>query len=211
MTPFDTFIMLVGVILAFFSMSFAFVGETYFFALSESIFIGGGITLAAYAIIKSLSSSLTGGHLSLFIPLIIGLLAFTRWTKYRWLARYPISVLSGVGLGVVVGQMIEGQIVNAISVTINDLSGVNPISALIQLIGVITTVFYFTYSSRFSKPVHEGTLGFISRMGRIFLFAGFGYLYASTFITEGIDSLTSALIILVLRTVRALQGFPGMG
>jgi hypothetical protein len=209
MTPFEIIIMLLGVFLSLGTFSFAFIGDTYWFSISESIFIGGGIAVGIYSIIGSIQGSFASGGWLTIIPFIIGALAFTRWTRYRWLARYPVSILSGVGLGVTVGSTIRGQIWAGVIQIIQDIQNLtpDPISAIISLVGACTVLFYFTYSARYSNPVHRGKLSFIARIGRITLFAGFGYLYASTFVAEGVDALSSTIIIVILRAVRALQGF----
>ena len=165
--------------------------------------------MAGFSIVNTLKSQLVNPLM--IIPFIIGILAYTRWTKYRWLARYPIAVLSGIGLGVTVGSTIRGQIIAGMIQVIQDVQALNPdpVSAIISLIGVASVLFYFTYSEKYSGPVHEGRFSTISRIGRIFLFAGFGYLYASTFVAEGVDALSSTVIVIFLRTIRALQGVYG--
>ncbi|UCD45232.1 MAG: hypothetical protein JSV27_01665 [Candidatus Bathyarchaeota archaeon] len=211
MTPFETIVMLLGVFLSLGTFSYAFIGETYWFATSEAIFIGGGIAVGLFAILRSLQGSWVSTGYLMILPVIIGLMAFSRWTKYRWLARYPVAVLSGVGLGVTVGSTIRGQIIAGVQRIITDFVSFtpDPVSAVISLLGCIAVLFYFTYSAKYSDPVHVGTFGFIAKIGRLVLFAGFGYLYASTFVAEGIDALSSTIITIVLRTVRALQGFYG--
>jgi hypothetical protein len=210
MTPFEIIMMFGGMFLALGTFSYAFLGETKWFAISESIFIGGGIAMAGFSIIDTLTSQISANAL-MIIPFIIGILAYTRWTKYRWLARYPVSILSGIGLGVTVGSTIRGQIIAGMIRVIQDVQEFDPdpISAFVSLIGVVTVLFYFTYSAKYSKPVHEGRFGIVAKIGRLFLFSGFGYLYASTFVAEGVDALSTTIIIIFLRTVRALQGFYG--
>jgi len=209
MNTFDTIIMLGGAFLALCTFSYPFFGETYFFALSESVLIGGGIALGVFAIIRSLQSSMIDPLM--IIPLIIGLTAFARWTKYRWIARYPVAILSGVGLGVTAGSTIRGQVVAAVIEVIRQLKVADPdfASAVLALIGVCTILFYFMYSRQYSDIVHQGSLKFLGRLGRLFLFCGFGYLYASTFMAEGIDALSAQIIPIFLRTIRALQGVYG--
>ena len=209
MNPLEIIIMFGGVFLALGTFSYAFIGETKWFAISESVFIGGGIAMAGFAIVNTLTSQFTSPIM--IIPFIIGILAYTRWTKYRWLARYPIAVLSGIGLGVTVGSTIRGQIIAGMIQVVQDVKTLtpDPISAFISLIGVASVLFYFTYSEKYSGPVHEGRFSTIARIGRIFLFAGFGYLYASTFVAEGVDALSSTIIVIFLRTIRALQGVYG--
>lgn len=211
MTPIEIILMLVGVFLALSTMSYIFIGENKAFNLSESIIIGGQASLGVFAIISSLRSALSGGKSLIFIPILIGLLTYTRMTKYRWAARYPIAILSGVGLGVVTGATIRGQIIAMAQKTMVDLVAAEPdiISAVISMIGVSCVTLYFTYSAKYSDPIHKGTFGFIARLGRIFLYAGFGYLYAATFMNEGIDAMSGQIMSIIVRSIRALQGYYG--
>jgi len=185
MNPLEIIIMFGGVFLALGTFSYAFIGETKWFAISESVFIGGGIAMAGFAIVNTLTSQFTS-------PIMI-------------------AVLSGIGLGVTVGSTIRGQIIAGMIQVVQDVKTLtpDPISAFISLIGVASVLFYFTYSEKYSGPVHEGRFSTIARIGRIFLFAGFGYLYASTFVAEGVDALSSTIIVIFLRTIRALQGVYG--
>jgi len=211
MTPFEIILTLIGLALAMATLSFAFIGDNIFFSISESLIIGGGASLAVLALYVSLQSTISAGGLLIVIPIIIGLLSFTRLTKYRWAARYPIAVMSGIGLGIVVGPILKGQILEMAYVTINDLVNFQPdmISSFILLIGTSSIIIYFTYSDRYSGPTHTGNLKLITKIGRIILFAGFGYLYASTFVKEGIDIMSTMLQQSIVRVIRAFQGFYG--
>lgn len=210
MTPFETIILLLGVTLALADFSFIWFGASVPFDICESIIIGAAITMNLVAVYNSLMNSaftkIGGGIYWLLIPCAIGILAFTRLTRYRWMARYPIAIMSGVGIGVVTGPLIRSQILDF---TISNIQGVvtrtpDIYSALFILVGGVLASSYYLYSLKYSNLFHKGNLSFMAKLGRYFLFAGFGHLYAKIFIDEGIDALTNILMIAIRRTVDAL-------
>jgi hypothetical protein len=94
---------LISMILALISFSYAFHARGIFFIIPESIYIGSITAHALLGIYKGLKATafdyIGQGQLLLIIPLIIGALAFTRLTKYRWAARYPVALNKGEGKG----------------------------------------------------------------------------------------------------------------
>jgi uncharacterized protein YacL len=193
---------IIGSALGIFMISYGWVGGWIGYEISEAVLIGGGATVALFATYNSIRGSTSAGGVLVLIPVIIGIMAFSRLTRYRWLARYPVSIVSGVGVGVVFGLTLRAQVINAGISTIQDiLAGKpDPYSAWLVLIAVALTLLYFTYSERYSGIFHE-KFSYIARSGRLFMFAAFGYLYGKTFVNEGIDRLTKYLIFTVKRTV----------
>jgi hypothetical protein len=211
MTPFELIILIIGVALAVANFSFIWFGASIPFDICESIIIGSAITMNIFAVWGTLQSSLFAkltdiGNLWLLIPLVIGALAFTRLTRFRWLARYPISIMSGVGVGVMTGPLVRTQILDFTISNINAVVKQSPdiFSALILFVGGVFCTTYYLYSVKYSTIFHKGRLSWTSKIGRWILFAGFGELYAMIFINEGIDALTTMLITIVYRTINAL-------
>jgi len=152
----------------------------------ESFYIAGIVVYALFAMYRSLMSTaltpISGGRVLLAIPVIIGLLAFTRLTRFRWLARYPITILSGIGIGLFFGLNLRAQIINPIALTIKDVVTGTPdrFSSIIMIIGVVTVLTYFLYSARYSNTFHQprGRLYYVMRLGRVIFMISIGYLIA---------------------------------
>ncbi|MHA2069186.1 MAG: hypothetical protein ACXABY_32910, partial [Candidatus Thorarchaeota archaeon] len=109
--------MIGGMFVMFMIGSLAFVGVTPIFAVGEGIYIAIAATFNTWVLISTVQARISTNSL-LIIPLIIGALAFTRLTKYRWAARYTIAILSGVGTGVVFSASVKAQIMATISKTV---------------------------------------------------------------------------------------------
>lgn len=178
--------MLCGAVLAWVMVSYVFVGENLALIFGESFYIAGTVVYALFAMYRSLMSTalipISGGRVLLAIPVIIGLLAFTRLTRFRWLARYPITILSGIGIGLFFGLNLRAQIIDPLALTITNVVTGTPdrFSSLVMIVGVITVVTYFLYSSRYSNAFHQprGRLYYVMRLGRIIFMISIGYLIA---------------------------------
>lgn len=119
------------------------------------------------------------GFIYVAIPTLIGSLYFFRFTsKYSWLARYPIAMAMGYYCGVSISPSIEANIFAQVEGTI--LTGFNPMNinswwALLLLVGVVSTLFYFFFSLK-----HEGFVGKTSKLGIWFVMIAFGASFGYT-------------------------------
>jgi hypothetical protein len=155
--------------------SLAFVGINPIFAIGEGIYISIAATFNTWVLISTLQSKLSANNL-LIIPVLIGALAFTRLTRYRWAARYTIAIISGVGAGVVFSNSIKSQIMATIQKTVGGvLTGTpDPVSAWVTFIPMVITPLAFTYSMRYSGWLLRGRGRHLFTLGRTFfmLFVG---------------------------------------
>jgi len=194
MTVADIVSVWLGTALAVMGFSFIWFGDTIFFGFVEHLYLGGCTAYTWFTVVSALSSSafipIAAGRVSLIIAFILGILSFARMTKYRWMARYPVSVMSGVGVGVTIGLIIDSQLVKQLSATVSNIAEgtPDPVSAILILIGVLTSLVYFTYSRE-----HTGKLGIVVTVGRLFLMASFGYVLAADNILHA-DGLITGLM-----------------
>jgi phosphoglycerol transferase MdoB-like AlkP superfamily enzyme len=224
MTPLEWVILIVGAVLSYCAWTYAFVQDNKAYALAENIYLGGSSIYAIITIIKSISSSgldpLSAGHISFIIPIVIGLLAFTRLTRFRWAARYSTAVMSGVGVGVIFGLNIRTQILAAVTSTANDLlgaqTGVGPgwpetpdlLSAILMVASVIGVSVFFMYSAKWTQQTHQrgGTLYYLMRFGRIMFLISIGYMSRATLFANSLNAMIqfgNTAIARVLKTILA--------
>ncbi len=213
METLEVVLMLFGVAFAMMGTSLLFLGYNIAFNFIEHFTIGGAGAVALIGYLRSLDKSafqyIMGGRLLLIVPVVIGLLVFTRWTRFRWLARYPTSIMIGIGVGLIAGLAIDSQIINMANMTIINLTTLSPdpISAIVMVVGVVTVLAYFLYSRTYSYQFHQGRLRMVARIGRIFLMCACGFLWCRIFINEAIDPLTRRQIIWFRRTVTNLMDY----
>ena len=151
MELYEIIFMLTGVILALGAVSYFFFGNSRWFSTAEHVYLGGNVAVILSGDVQSLITSgfqqIAAGRFLLIIPMIIGLLAFTRWTKYRWSARYPTALLSGIGVGLMIGLQVRSSIVSMVSETVLDVVVGRPdrISGIVVLAGFISVIIYYLY------------------------------------------------------------------
>lgn len=154
------------------------------YKMAESLLIGVSIGYVLVVnwvntLMDTMFAPLFGGNLWLLIPLVFGLLMFARFNrKTSWLAKIPIGFLIGSGAGVAIPAMLYARTLKQMSATVTPAIGADggfEISALVVLVGVISTLIYFYFSRE-----HEGALGKVAKLGTYFLMIFFGTTFGYT-------------------------------
>ncbi|MFH1373755.1 MAG: hypothetical protein ABII79_08175 [bacterium] len=116
---------------------------------------------------------------ALVVPLLLGLLMFSRFLRQTaFLSRIPIAVMIGSGAGVAIPVMLEARTLKQMSATVAPLiseSGLPDLSAIVVVVGVLTTLSYFYFSRE-----HRGVLGVSAGIGTYFLMIFFGATFGYT-------------------------------
>lgn len=159
-----------------------------FFRFAESVFAGVSLGYyigqeASQTIRPNLIEPLIHGFpgsLHLLIPLLIGLVLYTRYIpKISWLSRWSLAIYVGYYVGVNMVQKLHGEVLPQMQSTIvplahaGGLGGV--VNNLILLVGVLSVLVYFFFSVE-----HTGGIGRVSRVGIWFLMLGFGAAFGYT-------------------------------
>lgn len=162
--------------------------ETPFSKYAEQIFLGtftANLLVMAWQNIYSVGvSKIFTGNIIYLIPIILSVLAFAKYFKqYRWITRYPLALLVGVGFGTstraLIGPMITDQIKDSffsLYVPNNLYKSANNIIFVVILLSSLS-YFLFTFKV-FSGPDFQK----ISVIGRYAMMGAFGYAFASTIV-----------------------------
>ena len=155
------------------------------YKFAEYLLIGVSI---GYALVITWSTTLMdrlfvplsdGSDWHLMIPLLLGLLMFARLNKKTSsLSRLPIAVLIGAGAGLAIPAMLYARTFQQLGATVSPLmtvSGWPDFTAMIVMVGVVTTISYFYFSRQ-----HEGALGVSAKIGTYFLMLFFGTTFGYT-------------------------------
>jgi hypothetical protein len=215
-TSTDFVFTLLGVGLGICAMSFNWFGDTIAFRMAEGCWVGG---LTALSVFRTADLIRTGalipisqGNLLKLVPFVVGILVFTRFTRYRWFARYALTITAGIGLGLSVPASIDANILTGITATAkNVISLSDPVNNIFILVGLITSLTYFVYSMKIGSVFHsnKSKLRWLMRVGQIVLMISFGYMYSQLLITEGTDFLISSVIVIFKRTYTIILQFLG--
>lgn len=118
---------------------------------------------------------------SLFIPAILGCLMLTRFSRrYSWLSRWAFAFVVGLGAGSAIPRIISSLIIQQVKPTLRPVfvgeeTIWSSISTLLILLGVISVLIYFFFSTE-----HKGAVGKFSRIGIVFLMISFGASFGYT-------------------------------
>jgi hypothetical protein len=156
-----------------------------FYKVGEYLLVGVSI---GYTLVIVWSNNLSAklieplshdGQWHLLIPAVLGLLMFSRFFRRTALwSRLPLAVLIGSGAGAAIPAMLEARTMKQLSDTVApllDASGLPNFSAIIVLVGVISTLAYFYFSHE-----HTGWLGRTAKLGTLFLMLFFGTTFGYT-------------------------------
>lgn len=156
--------------------------ENRFFRAFQNLYVG---LAAGYSLVLNFNTlkrqaftPLAEGNISLLIPIILGLLLFTRLSKrYAWVARYPMSFLMGIGAALSM-KAIESDFVRQIQASVipwigNGLGG--SINNIILSLGTAFALVYFFFTFKPNK-----VSGVTGRLGRWVLMLCFGAAFGSS-------------------------------
>ncbi|MGI6666547.1 MAG: hypothetical protein ACOX5Q_03685 [Bacillota bacterium] len=145
----------------------------------ESVFVG---MAAGYLVVVNWFSFLkptvsdeiaAKGNYSLIIPLILGLLVYTRYSKsVGWLSRYSMAFMMGVGSGYVLAKDFKPLFLTQAKATMLPL---NSVDNILIVFGVVSSLMYFFFTVR-----RSGAFGLGTKFGRWVLMMAFGAAFGNT-------------------------------
>jgi len=170
--------------------------ENSFYGLAQSIYIGLalGYTISRFTdtLYGSVLIPLASGEISYLFVIFFGLLILSTLSKkYRYLARWSMSLLIGVGTGLAVRGGIYPMVINQIKGITRPIIVSSPtgsINNIIILIGTLTSLSYFFFTVKQTPATNN-----ISKIGRIFLMVLLGAGFAGGII-ENISFVISLMM-----------------
>jgi len=168
-------------LMTLFIYSFIFV-DNPFYKFAEHAYVG---VAAAYGMVLQIDNMIRptvknyigrDGKYYLIIPIILGLLIYTRYFKsISYLSRYCVSFMVGVGAGVVLARDFRSSFVVQLTDTMRPISGAGAIENLVVMIGVVTTLTYFFFTLE-----HKGFIGVTAKIGRFTMMVALGAAFGNT-------------------------------
>ncbi len=157
--------------------------ENFFYRIAEDLTIGvmGGYVMARLVlnVNDNFITPMIGGEIINIVPIVLGLMMWTQLTKeHRWIARTPLSFITGIGAAIAMKGAIYGNILVPIASMATPPSG-SMVDHLIAAIATITTVAFFFFTI---KPV--GPLKWVSKTGRLMMMIGFGSVAGSSVLSN---------------------------
>ncbi len=163
--------------------------ENPIYRLFEHIYVGASVGytfVTAYGNIidQAWTPLTTEGKLNLLVPIILGLMLYTRYFKpIAWISRWPMSFLMGLGIGVSTYGLLESQLIAQSKAAMMPLfvkssEGAlllgRSINNIIMILGVLGVLFYFFFSVEHKGPVRR-----MASLGRMVMMITFGVAFGN--------------------------------
>lgn len=146
------------------------------------LYAGYGVALTYFNYIRQnvTKGLMTDGEWSLLIPIIIGVLIYTRYIKsISWLSRYTICFQLGIGSGYVLAKDFKPFFVDQVRATFLPLWGSGDwwvdVSNWVYVIGTVCSLVYFLFTIQ-----KKGVQGKVSLVGRYTMMVAFGAAFGNT-------------------------------
>ncbi len=174
-----------GLTLAIFSFLYR---DNPFYKFAEHIYVGSA---AAYwfiylwffdvkpKLIDAWISNTGFERYILIVPAFLSFLMLLRFIpKVAWLSRWAIAFTVGMGAGLGITGAIQGYIVPQVKAGMLPLwtgQWGTSLNYIILVVSTVTTLVYFFFSKE-----HKGGLGFLAKVGIMFIMIAFGASFGST-------------------------------
>lgn len=167
---------IVSAIFTFALFSFVFAKDNPIYNLAEHIFVavgaGHAVTMAYGVLRGSAWDPLIKGKTLIIVPIIFGLLLFTRYFKsVSWLTRPSMALVVACGAGLGLRGAVRADFLDQIRASFLPLNSINNV---IFIVGVVTTITYFFFTRHYTKVFEEGPLSFVPKVGQWFMMVAFG-------------------------------------
>lgn len=165
--------------------------ENPFYRIVEHIYVGvsagnGVVSTFDNYIKPTIAIDLAqNGTYSYLLPIIIGLLVYTRFSKNRninWLNRIPLAFWVGIGSAVVITKKFKANFVSQITATFMPMVNNDPMKMfnnIIMVVGVLSVLSYFFFSFEMPKALRV-----FPKFGRYVMMIGFGAAYGNTVLSR---------------------------
>jgi hypothetical protein len=188
MDPLAIAIMILSTVITFGLFSILTGKDNPWYAFAEYSYIGAGVGILTVVAIYYLYNSVItpvlanpAGQWTLIVSLVLGALVLTRVSdKYSWIARIPITIGIAIAVGISTRALIFTNVLAQVKASILPIWGIDPFQAvtnILIIVFLVTTLYFFLYT--YNTTGKSGSK--ISLIGRLVLYAGFGTLFAQTF------------------------------
>lgn len=172
-----------GFLLMLMVYSYVLYKETAFFRFAEHTYIAVGLGIAVVTAVKLIRDSavipLTQGQIHYVVPILLGVALYGLfWRTTRWVSRYTMAFIVGVGTGLAMRGIITAQIVAQMQSVITPPTapdGLAWFNYAFTGIGFVCCLMYFILTRE-----HKGALAPPTKLGRYLIMLALGAYYGNT-------------------------------
>ncbi len=161
--------------------------------------VGHWVLSSLLPIYKNVIIPLTLGQLEAVILAVLGIMVLLRLSsKHGWVAKYPNSILFGVGAGITGASAISSQIVGQIKASLVDFpslfsSPADLIGNIILIVSMLSMLSYFLFTIQVRGP-GKTVFSASQKFGRYFLMFLFGGAYTNTWCIGALQSVMGLIL-----------------
>lgn len=176
--------------------------ENPWFRLVEHIYVGAALGVLASQGYQSVvdiawKPATQQGKTLLWVPLILGALLFSRWSKkYMWVSRSSMGFLVGTLSAVVMTGAIKAQLTAQVAATMMPLNSIDNI-VFFALTAAGTAYFIFTMQAKWASPIID--------LGKYGMMIAFGATFGNTVMSR-ISLFTGRLQFLLFQWLKLTPG-----
>jgi hypothetical protein len=176
--------------------------ENPWFRLVEHIYVGAALGVLASQGYQSVMDiawkpATQQGKTLLYVPLFLGALLFSRWSKkYMWVSRSSMGFLVGTLSAVVMTGAIKAQLTAQVAATMMPLNSVNNVIFFV-ITAAATIYFVFTLQTKWAGP--------IITLGKYGMMIAFGATFGNTVMSR-ISLFTGRLQFLLFEWLKLTPG-----
>lgn len=164
--------------------------ENPIFRVCEHVYMG--LALAHLAVmgwtnVRDMGfKKLAAGQVAVLIPIILGVLLFTRWSpKVSWLSRYSLAYIVGIAAAVTITGVLDAGIISQVRGAMAPVKGLNSLVALLCNVAAVSVFFFIVGSSKDVGPVLGSgpvrtIVKYASEAGRVIMMISFGAVFGTT-------------------------------
>lgn len=172
-----------SVILTLMVYSYVLFKETPLFRFAEHTYISTSLAIAVIVSYGTLEKNafipLSKGDLTYLIPVVLGVLLYTLpFKQVRWVSRYPLAFVVGVGTGLAMRGAVHAQMVAQVLAAITLPKAPQPIdwfNFFFSLVAFLTSTSYFIFTRE-----HVGLLKIPTKLGRYMIMLALGSYFGNT-------------------------------
>lgn len=179
----------VAALFTLFTFSFIY-KENRLYRFAEHTVVGasaGHYSVIAYqSILDKGWYPLVSGQYLYLLPMILGFLIFSRFTKkYGWTSFYPVALLVGLGTGLAVRGTVQAEFLAQITSTVRPLYiyGYETLNNIIITVTVISVLVYFLFTVE-PKGLLKSPVSYVGKLGRYLLMVAFGAQFGAAIMTR---------------------------
>ncbi len=183
----------VGALLTILILSYLIFGDNFLYRLALHILVGASVGYAAAVatvtvLIPAVFSLYQGNAVELVLPVVLGLLLlFKAFPRLASLGNFSTAFLVGTGAAVAVGGALLGTILPQATASGSLSNWQQPAHGLLVAVGTALALLAFTFTIRRReglRGIRAILMGFVTGLGRAFLVAAFGAIFAAALIAS---------------------------